>query len=84
MIKNNEKRMEAIQNIMTRVKYTEQTIEPLVVGDGQVQVDSSAIANMILHTVLNQMTIMNTLQDMLLKEGEVVCEADPEPHTDQN
>ena len=76
MIKNNEKRMEAIQNIMTRVKYTEQTIEPLVVGDGQVQVDSSAIANMILHTVLNQMTIMNTLKDMLSPECGEVCESD--------
>lgn len=84
MIQDKEKRLEAIQALMTRMKYTEETIEPLRVGEGQVQVDSSAIANMILHTVLNQLTIMNTLKDMLLKEGETVCEASPEPNPDQN
>jgi len=75
---NEEARIESIQGLMTRIEYTENTIEPLCVGDGQVQVDSNAVANMLLHSVLNQLTIMNTLKAILLKDGEKVVPM-PEP-----
>lgn len=80
---DNGKRLEAIQNLLTRIEYTENAIKPLVVGDGEVQIDSNAVANMILHTVLNQMTIMNTLKDMLLKKGETAVRVQDDPKQEQ-
>ena len=77
-------RIEAIQALITRIEYTESTIEPLCVGEGKVQLDSAAVANLILHTVLNQLTLMNTLKSMLLKEGEKVTELPSLDNTVQN
>ena len=74
-----ERRHEAIQEILTRIEYTENTIQPLIVGDGQIQLDSNAVANLILHTVLNQLTMMNTLKSMLLEDGETVRRLDESP-----
>lgn len=76
---NEEARHAAIQAFLTRIDYTEKVIEPLICGEGQVQVDSNAIANMMLHTVLNQLTIMNTLKDMLLKDGETAMRLEENP-----
>lgn len=74
-----ETRIEAIQALMKRQEYVECVLEPLCDTSGHVQIDSNAVANLILHCVLNQLTIMSTLKALLLKEGEkVVPMPDPE------
>lgn len=72
---NKEDRIEAIQNLLTRSEYTESTLRPLTSEGGQVQIDSAAVANLILHTVLNQLTIMDVLRKMLTKSGETIVRA---------
>jgi len=76
---NNEKRLEAIQNLLTRIEYTEGVIKPLTESSGQVNVDSVAIANMIVQLVLSQVTIMDTLKEILLKDGETAVRMLEEP-----
>ena len=76
---NNEKRLEAIQNLLTRIEYTEGVIKPLTESSGQVHVDSMAIANMIVQLVLSQVTIMETLKEILLKDGETAVRMLEEP-----
>jgi hypothetical protein len=74
-----ERRHKSVQELLTRMEYTENNIQPLIIGDGQVQLDSNAVANLILHTVLNQLTIMSTLKELLLKDGETVMRVEENP-----
>jgi len=86
MIKNEESRIDAIQSLSLRVEHTQKFLESLRIGTDNVQIDANAVANLILHSVLNQTVMMGVLSDMLLKEGETVGklpEADIEERTEK-